>query len=164
MALPLFISEIPVIKKLEIKRFSLIIGSLFPDIIDKPLSLLGLGTGRLLSHNLFFILIAFLILFIFTKRNLRISVPFLVGMSIHLILDIPKVPLFYPLISYDFLFLEEPLFFWFSQLFSDPVVIMTELIGVAILIFIVINNKLYNRKDINEYLKGSYQTIITKEE
>ena len=85
-------------------------------------------------------------------------------MSIHLILDIPKVPLFYPLISYDFLFLEEPLFFWFSQLFSDPVVIMTELIGVAILIFIVINNKLYHRKDINEYLKGSYQTIITKEE
>ncbi len=85
-------------------------------------------------------------------------------MSIHLILDIPKVPLFYPLISYDFLLLEEPLSFWFSQLFSDPVVIITELIGVAILIFIVINNKLYHRKDINEYLKGSYQTIITKEE
>jgi len=164
MALPLFISEIPAIKKLEINRFSLIIGSLLPDIIDKPLLLLGLGTGRLFSHNLFFILIAFLILFIFTKRNLRISVPFLAGMSIHLILDIPKVPLFYPLISYDFLLLEEPLSFWFSQLFSDPVVIITELIGVTILIFIVINNKLYHRKDINEYLKGSYQTIITKEE
>jgi len=121
LALPLFISEIPAIKKLEINRFSLIIGSLFPDIIDKPLSLLGLGTGRLISHNLIFILIAFLILFIFTKRNMRISVPFLAGMSIHLILDFPQVPLFYPFISYDFLFLEEPLFFWFSQLFTDPV-------------------------------------------
>ncbi len=164
MALPLFISEIPAIKKLEINRFSLIMGSLFPDIIDKPLSLLGLGSGRLLSHNLFFILIAFLILFIFTKRNLRISVPFLVGMSIHLILDIPGIPLFYPLISYNFVSPEEPLLIWFSKLFTDPVVIMTELIGIAILVFIVINNKLYHRKDIMEYLKGSYQTIIAKEE
>lgn len=164
MALPLFISEIPVIKKLEINRFSLIIGSLLPDIIDKPLLLLGLGTGRLLSHNLFFSFIAFLILFKFTKRNLRISIPFLAGMIIHLILDIPKVPLFYPLISYDYLFLEEPISFWFSQLFSNPVVIMTELIGVTIIIFIVVNNKLYHMKDINEYLKGSYKTIITKEE
>ena len=94
---------------------------------------------------------------------MRISVPFLAGMSIHFILDFPQVPLFYPFISYDFLFLEEPLFFWFSQLFTDPVVIMTELIGIAILVFIVINNKLYHRKDINEYLKGSYQTMITTE-
>jgi len=164
MALPLFISEIPAIKKLDINKVALIIGSLLPDIIDKPILLLGLGSGRFMSHNLFFILITFLILFLCTKRNLRISVPFLAGLSIHLILDIPGVPLFYPLISYDFLILEEPLFFWFSKLFSDPFVIMTELIGVASLIFIVINNKLYHRKNINKYLRGNYQTILPKEE
>ena len=85
-------------------------------------------------------------------------------MIIHLILDFPDIPLLYPFILYDFVILEEPLLFWFDLLFSDPVVIMTELIGVVILIFMVINNKLYDRKAINEYLKGSYQTIITKEE
>ncbi|MFW9882480.1 MAG: metal-dependent hydrolase [Candidatus Thorarchaeota archaeon] len=164
MALPLFISEIPLIKKLEFNRLALIIGALLPDIIDKPILLLGLGSGRLLSHNIFFILIAFLILFLFTKRNLKISIPFLVGLTIHLILDLPEVPLFYPLISYNFLILEEPLLVWFSKLFNDPVVIMTELIGIAILIFIVINNKLYQKKNINEYLRGSYHTILIKKE
>ncbi|MFW9873524.1 MAG: metal-dependent hydrolase [Candidatus Thorarchaeota archaeon] len=164
MALPLFISEIPIIKKLNINRLGLIIGSLLPDIIDKPILLIGLGSGRFLSHNLFFILIAFLILFLFTKKNLRISIPFLAGLIIHLILDLPEVPIFYPLISYDFVLLEEPLFFWISKLLSDPVVIMTELIGVAILIFIVLNNKLYYWKNINLYLRGSHQTILREEE
>lgn len=164
MSLPLLISEIPVIKKkLEINRFALLIGSLFPDIIDKPIFLLGLGNGRFLSHSVFFILINFVILFLITKRNLKVSFSFLVGMSIHLILDLPKIPLFYPFILYDYIILEEPLLYWFSQLFTNPIVIITESIGIASLIFIIIHNKLYSVREITSYLKGNYVTSIIEE-
>lgn len=159
------ISEIPVIKrKLEFNRLALLIGSLFPDIIDKPILLLGLGNGRFLSHNILFILINFVILFLITRRNLKVSFPFLAGMSIHLILDLPEIPLFYPFILYDFVILEEPLFYWINQLFINPIVIITESIGVASFIFIIINNRLYHVKEIKSYLKGNYLTSITKEE
>lgn len=165
VSLPLLISEIPVIKeKLEFNRFALLIGSIFPDIIDKPIFLLGLGNGRFFSHTIFFILINFVILFLITKRNLKVSFPFLAGMSIHLILDFPKVPLFYPFILYDFVILEEPLGYWFSQLFTNPIVIITESIGIASLIFIIIHNKLYHVKDIKSFFKGNHLTSIIKEE
>ena len=142
----------------------MLIGSIFPDIIDKPLFLLGLGNGRFFFHSILFILISFVILFLITKRNLKFSFPFLAGMSIHLILDFPKVPLFFPFILYDIVSLEEPLGYWFNQLFTNPIVIITESIGIASLIFIIASNKLYHVKDIKSYFKGNHLTTILKEE
>ncbi|MFW9902060.1 MAG: metal-dependent hydrolase, partial [Candidatus Thorarchaeota archaeon] len=92
----------PRIKQFKINRFSLIIGALLPDIIDKPLFLLNLADGRLLSHNLLFVIVSFLIVHLFTKGNKYVSLPFLIGISSHIILDLPFVPLFYPFISYNF--------------------------------------------------------------
>ena len=158
-ALPLIFTEVPQIKKLKINRFSLLIGSLLPDIVDKPLFLLGLGNGRFLSHNLLFITISFLIVYFSSKRNKAISFPFLAGLIFHLILDIPHVPLFYPLVSYEFHFVEEPLLYWIRQLWTNPFVLITEIIGLLFIIFILIKNKLYHIKEISDYLRGKNQTF-----
>ncbi|NVM34758.1 MAG: metal-dependent hydrolase [Candidatus Lokiarchaeota archaeon] len=158
-ALPLVFTEIPQIKKLKINRLSLLIGSLLPDIIDKPLFLLGLGNGRFLSHNLLFMTISFLIVYFSSKRNKNISFPFLAGLIFHLILDIPYVPLFYPFISYEFHYLEEPLLYWLRKLWTDPFVFITEITGLLIMLFILIKNKLYHKKEISDYLRGVNQTF-----
>ena len=105
---------------------------------------LNLGSGRGISHTILFILLCFIILHIATKRKGYISLPFLIGMLFHLVLDLPEVPLFYPFIMYDFLILEDPFGYWLYVLFNDPVVYLTELLGISLLVFIVIRNKLYN--------------------
>ena len=153
VAIPLILFELPLVKKrFEFNRFALIIGSLFPDIIDKFLLFLNLGSGRGISHTFLFILISFVILHLITKGRKSISIPFLVGLVIHLILDLPEVPLFYPFIMYDFIIIEDPLGLWLHTLFHNPVVYLTEITGIFIFIFILINNKLFNIKEIVNYL------------
>jgi hypothetical protein len=90
-----------------------------------------------------------------TKGNKSISVPFFIGMVIHLILDLPYVPLFYPFIMYDFLMIDDPIGLWLYTLFHNPVVYLTEIAGILILFFILINNKLYSIKEITNYLKSN---------
>jgi len=76
-------------------------------------------------------------------------------MIIHLILDLPEVPLFYPFVMYDFIMIDDPIGLWLYTLFNNPVVYLTEITGVLIFIFIVINNKLYSIKEITNYLKSN---------
>ena len=113
---------------------------------------LNLGSGRGISHTILFILSCFIILHIATRRKSFISLPFLIGMLFHLLLDLPEVPLFYPFIIYDFLILEDPLGYWLYKLFNDPVVYLTELLGISLLIYIVIRNKIYNLEIIKTFL------------
>ncbi len=154
VAIPLILFELPLVKKrFEFNRFALIIGSLFPDIIDKFLLFLNLGSGRGISHTILFILISFVILHFITKGRKSISIPFLVGMVVHLILDLPEVPLFYPFIMYEFIIIEDPLGVWLHTLSNNPVVYLTEITGILFFLFILINNKLYSRKEITDYLK-----------
>ncbi|MFW9999104.1 MAG: metal-dependent hydrolase [Candidatus Hodarchaeota archaeon] len=160
IALPLILMEIPRIKQLRINKLSLIIGSILPDVIDKPLIFFGLGNGRNISHNLFFIILSFLILHFSIKRKTSISFPFLIGLIFHIILDLPEVPLFYPFIPYEFPYIDNPILFWFNKLWTDPLVFITEFIGLFFIVFIIINNKLYHTKDIRNYLEGIYQPSI----
>ena len=154
VAVPLILFELPLIKKrFEFNRFALIVGSLLPDIIDKSLLFLNLGSGRGISHTILFVLISSIILHFVTKGRKSISIPFLVGMGIHLILDLPEVPLFYPFIMYEFIIIEDPLGLWLHTLFNNPVVYLTEIAGILIFIFVLINNKLYSWKEIMNYLK-----------
>ncbi|MFW9972897.1 MAG: metal-dependent hydrolase [Candidatus Odinarchaeota archaeon] len=157
VALPLILAEIPPIKKFKINKISLIIGSLIPDIIDKPLLFLGLGVGRSFSHSLLFLIISFLIVYFSSKKNKSVSIPFLVGISIHLILDLPDIPYFYPFVLYDFPTPDNPVLYWFYKMLTDPIIILTETSGVFFIIFIVINNKLYHISNISNYLKGNNQ-------
>ncbi|MFX1323292.1 MAG: metal-dependent hydrolase [Promethearchaeota archaeon] len=161
----MIIFEIPQIKKFNLNRYSLIIGSLLPDLIDKPLLFLGLGAGRFLSHSLIAIFIIFLIVFGITKGNKKVSLPLLIGMIFHVILDLPNVPLLFPFISYEYIIIEDPFSVWITALLTNPLVIITEITGILFIVFILIRNKLYHIKDITDYLKGINQTLIksTKE-
>ncbi|KKM72286.1 hypothetical protein LCGC14_1422010 [marine sediment metagenome] len=156
VALPLIFTEIPRIKKLQFNRFALLIGSILPDLIDKPLLLLGFGTGRYFSHNLLFVLISFFTLFLLSKKNLGMSLPFLCGVSIHLILDIPYVPFFYPFILYEDILIGEPILFWMEAYLTKPLIQITEIAGVIFFAYILIKNRLYNTKDILLYFKGNH--------
>ena len=133
---------------------------MFPDIIDKTILFLKLANGRAYFHSLLFVFICFGIIFLLSKGNKAISVPFLIGMLFHLLLDLPNIPLFYPFIMYDFIYIEDPLPHWIHTLMTSPVVQATEIIGIGLLIFIVINNKLYSFKDIVDYLRTNPKTII----
>jgi len=154
MALPLIISEIPYIKNnFKINRLSLLIGSIFPDLIDKPLSIMEISSGRGFSHSLFFVFIYFLVLLALTKGDKSISVPFFIGCLFHLALDMPSIPLFYPFVYYDFSILKDPIGHWWIILLTNPIIQATELIGAAIFIFIIWNNKLFSFRDIINYIK-----------
>ena len=84
---------------------------------------------------------------------------FLLGLTFHLILDLPEVPLFYPFIAYEFIVVEEPIGLWFYKLFNDPRVYLTEITGVLILTFILINNRLFNPKDLVRFLKRNGELV-----
>ncbi len=128
---------------------------MLPDIIDKTILFLGLGSGRYIFHSLLFVFLSFLILFIVTKGNKEVSFPFLIGMLFHLLLDLPGIPLFYPFIEYEFIVTDDPIPLWVNTLLTDPIVQITEFIGGVCLIFIIFHNKLYKSEDFIKYLKTS---------
>jgi hypothetical protein len=124
---------------------------------------LNLGSGRGISHTIFFIMLCFTIIHLATKRNSFISLPFLIGMVTHLTLDLPEVPLFFPFISYDFLLIEDPLSYWLYKLFNDPFIYLTEISGILILLLILVGNKLYSVKKISNYLIQNVDLVNFKD-
>jgi len=121
---------------------------------------LNLGSGRGISHTILFVVVSFIVLNVATKRNSSISLPFLIGMVTHLLLDLPEVPLFFPFIAYEFLMLEDPFSFWLYKLLNDPFIYLTEISGVLIILYILIGNKLYSVKNIWNYLNRNMDLII----
>ena len=71
----------------------IVIASMLPDILDKPLGILGIGGGRFIFHSL-----AFVVLLYFVRKELYF------GSLIHLILDRmweePEI-LLYPLLGFE---------------------------------------------------------------
>lgn len=156
----MIIFEIPKLKKnYRLNRSALIIGSIFPDIIDKTILFLGLGSGRYYFHSLLFVFLSFSVLFLITKGinkgNKEVSFAFLIGMLFHLLLDMPGIPLFYPFVQYDIVIVDDPFPHWLNTLLTDPIVQATEIIGAAFLIFIIFNNRLYKSEELIKYLKTS---------
>lgn len=74
------------------------LGSLLPDLIDKPLEALGIGGGRYIGHTLLFVFVVAGVFFLW-RRTYGLSV--LLGMVSHLLLDKGNlVPWFYPFVGY----------------------------------------------------------------
>jgi membrane-bound metal-dependent hydrolase YbcI (DUF457 family) len=158
IAIPLLVFEIPYIKKkYQANRIALLIGSIFPDLVDKVLAFLKLSNGRGFFHTLLFITICFFIVYLFSWGNKSISVPFFIGMLFHILIDLPYVPLFYPFIMYDFTYQGDPN--WLYTLLTSPVVQITEIIGILIISFIIIKNKLFKRNQLKEFLIPSIITF-----
>jgi len=85
------------------------------------------------------------------------------GLLIHLLLDLgPNLPLFWPFISYDFIINDDPIGDWITTLFTNPLVLTTEIIGLGSLLFIIYNNKLYGITLIINFLRTNNQNRIEK--
>ncbi len=155
------IFELPQIKKkFQFNRFALITGSLIPDLIDKALMFLSISSGRGYSHTLLFSVVSSLFVFLITKRSKAISISYFIGTLLHLLLDLPDVPLLFPFIPYDFTYIEDPFGFWLYKLLHDPFTYITEISGLIILIFVIIINKLFSFNKITVYLlKNSKKEI-----
>ncbi|MHA1843671.1 MAG: metal-dependent hydrolase [Promethearchaeota archaeon] len=149
--------EIPRIKrKNNVNRLALLIGSILPDLIDKPLMLMRLENGRGGAHTLLFAFLSFLVTYIFFKNNKSISYSLLIGILFHLALDLPYVPLFFPFIYEDISFEEYPFEKWYEALFN-PLFFTTELLGGSMILFIIFYNKLFSITAIWTYLKQGPQ-------
>lgn len=142
----------------------MIIGSLFPDLVDKTLLLLTITNGRSYFHTLLFVFLSFLALFLISKANLNISIPFLIGMLFHLALDLPHVPLFYPFISYDFSYRGDPLTQWSETLLTNPFYQTTEIIGASVLVLIAYKNRLFKIDNLVSFLKTNEVIFIEQGE
>lgn len=126
----------------------LLIGSLLPDIIDKPVGHLffkaTFSNGRIFSHTLLFlIVITLLALYLHRSRGKRWLLALPLGIFAHLIEDqmwFEPQTLLWPL--HGFAFEKIDLTNWvlgtIHALLTNPAVYMPELIGVSILIWFTV--------------------------
>jgi len=107
--------------------FSSMIGALLPDIVDKGLFFLGVAPyGRFFAHSIFFGPLIALIIFMLTRKS-YLALSILFGCYLHLLVDITYfVPLFYPLVGYNFPSNKFEMDLWWF-------IILTESMGIAIL-------------------------------
>ena len=73
---------------------------ILPDLVDKPLSAMGVGSGRYIGHTLLFVLLVSVAFSLWKRRH---GLAALVGGISHLLLDLGGlVPWLYPFKEYDF--------------------------------------------------------------
>lgn len=154
------------IKSLNIQRFWIILGSLIPDLLDKPLALISplhfSGRGHFHSPILWIFL---MILASVCKIKKEFVIGFFFGIFSHLLLDIPDIPWFWPfkpLIYYG----TEPSQF-LTTLLTNRLVQITEIISliglitIAVLHNMVISPKFIHTKNIQNYLFSQPKTILS---
>jgi membrane-bound metal-dependent hydrolase YbcI (DUF457 family) len=125
----------------------LALGSMLPDIIDKPLGLLAFGTpaaGRTIGHTLLFLLVL-AALAVYSKDIRLASVS--LGVLAHLTLDFmwqSPVILFWPLLG-DFPIVREMGVFDYMQTLiyglRNPMVGVPEVLGLSYLIFLAFESR-----------------------
>lgn len=112
----------------------LLLGALLPDLIDKPLGhiLLPGNNGRIIAHTLLFSALLLLI-----GLAWKSALPLSLGVSMHQLLDSMYLspesslwPVLGPFPSTDF-----HISSWLDSL-TDPFIIITELVGLAILVVV----------------------------
>jgi len=103
------------------------LGSILPDIIDKPFQILGIGYGRFIGHTLFMGLVIAGIIHLLTRKKL-LSLSFLFGYWVHLLEDAYAfLPWFYPFVNYDFpVYSFGPVFTVFN--------VTSEIVGIILLV------------------------------
>jgi inner membrane protein len=121
----------------------LLIGSLLPDIIDKPLGIyiLHLQNGRVYAHTLLFLLvIGGAGYYLYRSRKLAWLLTLAAGTLAHLIQDkMWSVPgtLFWPLMGLSFPreILNEYFAGLFKKIFTNRYIFTTELIGLVVIVW-----------------------------
>ncbi|OGO00481.1 MAG: hypothetical protein A2Y58_00205 [Chloroflexi bacterium RBG_13_51_52] len=139
----------------------LLVGSLLPDIIDKPVGQYffrdTFNNGRIFSHTLLFLIVISAIgFYLLKKHRQKWMLAVAAGTFAHLILDemwqVP-VTLFWPLLGFSFPAVE--LEGWarniWEVLFSEPSVYIPEIIGLVILL--ALGLLIIKRKRVGVFLK-----------
>lgn len=138
----------------------LMLGSILPDLIDKPLGHLIFpeDNGRIFAHSLLFVIV--LVLIGLRSRNVMTVA---LGSGIHQLLDgmfLDPVSSLWPLLgpfkTYDF-----EVYQWLDA-FKDPYVITEELIGLALLLMLVWKWKLFIPDNMMTFLKRGKITGLQK--
>jgi membrane-bound metal-dependent hydrolase YbcI (DUF457 family) len=139
----------------------LLVGSLLPDIIDKPVGQFffreTFSNGRIFSHTLLFVIVLSAIGFFLFRRYRQVWMLTLAGGSFfHLVLDgmwAAPATLFWPLLGLAFE--KEELTDWLSNIFkallAHPGRIVPEIIGLAVLVWLAL--ALVYRKKVGYFLK-----------
>ncbi|WP_457558031.1 metal-dependent hydrolase [Candidatus Harpocratesius sp.] len=150
---PLLLIEIFLQKNQEFeenfKRWVIIIGSILPDLIDKPLSLTfpTLFSGRGIAHApLLWLLIIGILAIIPKTRIFGGSLGY--GVFLHLLLDIPHIPWLWPFVPYEIYhssFQE-----WLNSLLNNPVIIFSEVISfIGLIVLFKLKKIIFDGKIIN---------------
>ena len=139
----------------------LLVGSLLPDIIDKPVGQFffreTFSNGRIFSHTLLFLIVLTGTGFYLYKRHHQVwMLTLAAGTFLHLVLDgmwAAPATLFWPLLGLTFE--KEDLTDWlmniFRELFSHPGNSIPELIGLVILLWFGLG--LFARKKVWAFIK-----------
>jgi inner membrane protein len=137
----------------------LIIGSLLPDIIDKPLGFILYGNGRIITHTLLLTLIVLIIgTLLYFNRKKSWLLALAIGMASHLILDqmwFNPYVLLWPSRGWSFPRMPKTNWIveWTSELRTNYWVDIPEMVGLAIVVtFLVI--LIYNRELLSFLKKG----------
>ena len=123
----------------------LLIGSILPDIIDKPIGGLifseELGSGRIFAHTLVFLLILIIVgIWLYRVRDSIWMLVLAFGTFIHLLLDqiwlMPETIL-WPILGLEFerLPVTDWLDLWLSYFFNRPDIFIPEILGFGILMW-----------------------------
>jgi hypothetical protein len=167
---------VPRLKTIIDRRY-LVIGSLLPDLIDKPLGMIvfasTVSNGRMISHTLLFSFTLFLIgLYFYNKRSNIVIVTLASGSLFHLMEDqmwnTPNT-LFWPLLGWSFpkeniadgiafllMLLKESFMLNFSQGFILEHSFIPEIIGMMVIVIFTLNwlkNKLSKTSSKDEEMK-----------
>ncbi len=123
------------------------VGSMLPDIIDKPLGHLifkdQLSNGRLMCHSLlFFILLSLSGIFLWRKSNKRWLMAVSFGVILHLVLDqmwLNPGTLFWPALGFPFekIDIENWMPIMLHNMVTDPALYVPELTGLFFLLWFV---------------------------
>ena len=139
----------------------LLVGSMLPDIIDKPVGMFffreTFSSGRIFAHSLLFLVVLSAVgLYLYKKWRKTWLLVLASGTFIHLALDqiwlMPKTVL-WPLLGFSFERIEITDWYtlWFREMISYPEVFIPELIGLGILLWF--GAALVARKKVGTFLK-----------
>lgn len=134
-----------------------LLGTFFPDLIDKPIALLTILPDRAIFHSVFVLGILFLVLVVTLPQNRMLVYTFSAGTLLHLIQDIPVKPEYIlwpfggPLETLEFPLLSEGLWTYYIGI-SRPVPWTIEMICLPWFIIIFIS---YVRWQCRSFLTAS---------
>lgn len=166
---PLLVLELTgLTRKWNLQRLALVVGLMLPDLIEKPIDIVNPRFGRNVFHSLLFLGLLVGVTLAVRKAkgpqrgSTRVMTALSLGTAIHLLLDLPYVPFFAPFVDYSHWWdADDALGAWIHSLLTEPVVQVTEAIGVACAGVLVAKFHLYRYTALKAYLLRDHLATVT---